>query len=160
MRKLESVETRILAQLSHGRGPGRNRIGTDMHKVVANAEQAIRDIQDGATIMVGGFGLCGIPENLVRALARKGVKNFTVISNNAGVDDFGLGVLLQNRQVKKHIGTYVGENKLFEGLVLSEELDLELVPQGNKVAPDKGLVLEEIAPGSARKMSSAPLRPG
>lgn len=101
-----------------------------MNKVVANADEAIRDIQDGARIMVGGFGLCGIPENLIRALARKGVKNLTVISNNAGVDDFGLGVLLQNRQVKKVIGTYVGENKLFEQLVLSGELELELVPQG------------------------------
>jgi len=101
-----------------------------MNKVVANADEAIRDIKDGATIMVGGFGLCGIPENLIRALARKGVKNLTVISNNAGVDDFGLGVLLQNRQVKKVIGTYVGENKLFEQLVLSGELELELSPQG------------------------------
>lgn len=101
-----------------------------MNKVVANADEAIRDIQDGASIMVGGFGLCGIPENLIRALARKGVKNLTVISNNAGVDDFGLGILLQNRQVKKVIGTYVGENKLFEQLVLSGELDLELSPQG------------------------------
>jgi len=80
--------------------------------------------------MVGGFGLCGIPENLIKALARKGVKNLTVISNNAGVDDFGLGVLLQSRQVKKVIGTYVGENKLFEQLVLSGELELELSPQG------------------------------
>ena len=101
-----------------------------MNKVVANADEAIRDIKDGASIMVGGFGLCGIPENLIRALARKGVKNLTVISNNAGVDDFGLGVLLQSRQVKKVIGTYVGENKLFEQLVLSGELDLELSPQG------------------------------
>ena len=101
-----------------------------MNKVVANADEAIRDIQDGATIMVGGFGLCGIPENLIRALAKKGVKNLTVISNNAGVDDFGLGVLLQSRQVKKVIGTYVGENKLFEQLVLSGELELELSPQG------------------------------
>ncbi|MFZ3210845.1 MAG: CoA transferase subunit A [Terriglobales bacterium] len=101
-----------------------------MNKVVANADEAIRDIQDGARIMVGGFGLCGIPENLIKALARKGVKNLTVISNNAGVDDFGLGVLLQNRQVKKVIGTYVGENKLFEQLVLSGELELELSPQG------------------------------
>ena len=101
-----------------------------MNKVVANADEAIRDIKDGASIMVGGFGLCGIPENLIRALARKGVKNLTVISNNAGVDDFGLGVLLQNRQVKKVIGTYVGENKLFEQLVLSGELELELSPQG------------------------------
>ena len=101
-----------------------------MNKVVANADEAIRDIKDGARIMVSGFGLCGIPENLIRALARKGVKNLTVISNNAGVDDLGLGVLLQNRQVKKVIGTYVGENKLFEQLVLSGELELELVPQG------------------------------
>jgi len=101
-----------------------------MNKVVANADEAIRDIQDGARIMVGGFGLCGIPENLIRALAKKGVKNLTVISNNAGVDDFGLGVLLQSRQVKKVIGTYVGENKLFEQLVLSGELELELSPQG------------------------------
>jgi 3-oxoacid CoA-transferase subunit A len=101
-----------------------------MNKIVANADDAIRDIQDGATIMVGGFGLCGIPENLIAALARKGLKHLTVISNNAGVDDFGLGVLLRNRQVKKHIGTYVGENKLFEELVLTGELALELVPQG------------------------------
>jgi len=101
-----------------------------MNKVVANADEAIRDIKDGARIMVGGFGLCGIPENLIRALAKKGVKNLTVISNNAGVDDFGLGVLLQSRQVKKVIGTYVGENKLFEQLVLSGELELELSPQG------------------------------
>jgi len=101
-----------------------------MNKLVANADEAIRDIQDGATIMVGGFGLCGIPENLIKALARKGIKNLTIISNNAGVDDFGLGVLLQNRQVKKCISTYVGENKLFEELVLKGELELDLVPQG------------------------------
>jgi 3-oxoacid CoA-transferase A subunit len=101
-----------------------------MNKVFASAEEAIRDIQDGASIMVGGFGLCGIPENLIRALAKKGVKNLTTMSNNAGVDEFGLGVLLYNRQVKKHIGTYVGENRLFEQLVLSGELDLELNPQG------------------------------
>jgi len=101
-----------------------------MDKVVNNAVDGISDIHDGSAIMVGGFGLCGIPENLIAALADKGVKNLTVISNNAGVDNFGLGVLLQNRQVKKHIGTYVGENKLFEQLVLSGELDLELVPQG------------------------------
>ena len=101
-----------------------------MHKVVANAEEAIRDIDDGATLMVGGFGLCGIPENLIQALVRKGVKNLVTISNNAGVDDFGLGLLLRNKQVRKHIGTYVGENKLFEQLVLSGELELELNPQG------------------------------
>jgi 3-oxoacid CoA-transferase subunit A len=101
-----------------------------MNKVVKNADDAIRDIQDGATILVGGFGLCGIPENLIAALARKGVRSLTIMSNNAGVDDFGLGVLLQNRQVKKCVSTYVGENKLFEDLVLSGELELELVPQG------------------------------
>ena len=101
-----------------------------MNKVVANADEAVRDIQDGATIMVGGFGLCGIPENLIRALVKKGVKNLTTISNNAGVDDFGLGLLLQTRQIRKHIGSYVGENKLLEELVLKGELDLELNPQG------------------------------
>lgn len=101
-----------------------------MNKVFSDADAAIFDIQEGATILVGGFGLCGIPENLIKALARKGIKNLTTISNNAGVDDFGLGVLLKNRQVKKHIGSYVGENALFEQMVLSGELDLELVPQG------------------------------
>jgi 3-oxoacid CoA-transferase subunit A len=101
-----------------------------MNKVVANADEAVRDIQDGATILVGGFGLCGIPENLIAALIRKGVKNLVTMSNNAGVDDFGLGLLLQTRQIRKHIGTYVGENKLFEELVLKGELELELVPQG------------------------------
>ncbi len=101
-----------------------------MHKVVANATEAVRDIEDGATLMVGGFGLCGIPENLINALVHKGVKNLTTISNNAGVDDFGLGLLLRNRQIRKHIGSYVGENKLFEQMVLSGELELELNPQG------------------------------
>ena len=101
-----------------------------MEKTFPNAEAAIHDIEDGATLLVGGFGLCGIPENLIKAIARKGVKNLTTVSNNAGVDDFGLGILLRNRQVKKHIGTYVGENKLFEELVLTGQLELELVPQG------------------------------
>jgi 3-oxoacid CoA-transferase subunit A len=101
-----------------------------MNKVVASADEAVRDIQDGSSILVGGFGLCGIPEDLIEALHRKGVKNLTTISNNAGVDQFGLGKLLQSRQIKKHIGSYVGENKLFEQLVLSGELDLELNPQG------------------------------
>ena len=101
-----------------------------MNKVVANADEAIRDLQDGATILVGGFGLCGIPENLIAAVVRKGVKNLTTISNNAGVDDFGLGLLLRNRQIRKHIGSYVGENKLLEKMVLSGELELELNPQG------------------------------
>ncbi len=101
-----------------------------MNKVVANADEAIRDIQDGATILVGGFGLCGIPENLIAALVRKGVKNLNTISNNMGVDEFGLGLLLQKGQIRSHKGSYVGENKLFEDLVLAGKLDLELVPQG------------------------------
>ena len=101
-----------------------------MNKVFPNADEAIFDIPDGATIVVGGFGLCGIPENLIAAVARKGIKQLTVVSNNAGIDGFGLGTWLENRQVRKHIGTYVGENRLFEELVLSRQLELELVPQG------------------------------
>jgi 3-oxoacid CoA-transferase subunit A len=101
-----------------------------MHKVVANAEEAIQDVFDGATVMVGGFGLCGIPENLLRALVRKGVKNLTTISNNAGVDGFGVGLLLANGQLRRHIGTYVGENKLLEKMVLNGTVELDLVPQG------------------------------
>src|ERR1700704_6546116 len=101
-----------------------------MHKVVSSADQAIRDISDGAAIMVGGFGLCGIPENLIRALVRKGVKNLTTISNNAGVDGFGLGLLLAAGQIRKHIGTYVGENKMLEQMVLQGKVELDLVPQG------------------------------
>jgi 3-oxoacid CoA-transferase subunit A len=101
-----------------------------MNKVVANADAAIRDVCDGATIMVGGFGLCGIPENLIRALVRKGVKNLTTISNNVGVDGFGMGLLLAAGQIRKHIGTYVGENKLLEQMVLQGKVELDLVPQG------------------------------
>lgn len=101
-----------------------------MNKVVASADEAVRDVQDGATIMVGGFGLCGIPEELIEALVRKGVKNLTTISNNAGVDTFGLGKLLQAGQIRKHIGSYVGENKVFEQMVLTGKVDLELNPQG------------------------------
>jgi 3-oxoacid CoA-transferase subunit A len=101
-----------------------------MHKAVANAEEAIQDVFDGASIMVGGFGLCGNPENLIRALVRKGVKNLTTISNNAGVDGFGIGLLLANGQIKRHIGTYVGENKLLEKMVLDGTVQLDLVPQG------------------------------
>src|SRR5579884_2390880 len=101
-----------------------------MNKVVANAEEAVRDIPDGATIMVGGFGLCGNPENLIRALVNKGVKNLTTISNNAGVDGFGMGLLLAAGQIRKHIGTYVGENKLLEEMVLKGTMELQLVPQG------------------------------
>jgi 3-oxoacid CoA-transferase subunit A len=101
-----------------------------MNKVVASAEEAIRDIDNGAVLMVGGFGLCGIPENLIKALAAKGVRELTTISNNAGVDEYGLGALLKNKQIRKHIGSYVGENKMFERMVLSGELELELNPQG------------------------------
>jgi 3-oxoacid CoA-transferase subunit A len=101
-----------------------------MNKVVATADEAIRDLTDGATILVGGFGLCGIPETLIDAVTRKGVKNLTTISNNAGVDEFGLGKLLYAGQIRKHIGSYVGENKLFEQMVLTGKLELELNPQG------------------------------
>jgi len=101
-----------------------------MNKVVANAEEAIRDVHDGASIMLGGFGLCGNPENLIRALVKKGVKNLTTISNNAGVDGAGVGLLLANGQIRRHIGTYVGENKLLEEMVLKGQVDLQLVPQG------------------------------
>jgi 3-oxoacid CoA-transferase subunit A len=101
-----------------------------MDKRIASADAAVEKIHDGATILMGGFGLCGIPENLIAAIRRKGTKDLTIVSNNAGVDDFGIGVLLQQRQVKKMISTYVGENKLFEQLVLSGELQVELNPQG------------------------------
>ena len=101
-----------------------------MNKVVANADEAVRDVQDGATIMVGGFGLCGIPEQLIEALVRKGVRNLTTVSNNAGVDTFGLGKLLHAGQIRKHIGSYVGENKVFEQMVLTGKVELELNPQG------------------------------
>ena len=101
-----------------------------MDKRVSSADDAISNLSDGATILMGGFGLCGIPENLIAAVRRRGTKDLTIVSNNAGVDDFGIGLLLQNRQVKKMISTYVGENKLFEQLVLSGELQVELNPQG------------------------------
>jgi 3-oxoacid CoA-transferase subunit A len=101
-----------------------------MNKVVANADDAVRDVFDGATIMVGGFGLCGIPENLIRALVKKGVKDLTTISNNVGVDGFGMGLLLSAGQIRRHIGTYVGENKLLEQMVLQGKIQLDLVPQG------------------------------
>lgn len=101
-----------------------------MNKVVSGADEAVRDIQDGAILMLGGFGLCGIPENCIAALVRKGVKNLTCISNNAGVDDFGIGLMLQKKQVKKMISSYVGENAEFERQLLSGELEVELIPQG------------------------------
>jgi 3-oxoacid CoA-transferase subunit A len=101
-----------------------------VNKVFNNAKEAINDIFDGSTIMLGGFGLCGIPENCISALVSKGVKNLTCISNNAGVDDFGIGLMLQNKQVKKMIASYVGENEEFERQLLSGELEVELIPQG------------------------------
>lgn len=101
-----------------------------MNKVVENAEVAIADINDGAIIMLGGFGLCGIPENCINALVKQGTKELTCISNNAGVDDFGIGLMLKTRQVKKMISSYVGENAEFERQLLSGELEVELVPQG------------------------------
>lgn len=101
-----------------------------MNKTVSNAQAAIDGITDGAVLMLGGFGLCGIPENVISALVQKGVKGLTCISNNAGVDDFGIGLLLKNRQVKKMISSYVGENAEFERQLLSGELEVELIPQG------------------------------
>ena len=101
-----------------------------INKVVKDADTAISDIQDGAVLMLGGFGLCGIPENSIKALLKKGVKNLTCISNNAGVDDFGIGLMLKTRQVKKMISSYVGENAEFERQLLSGELEVELIPQG------------------------------
>jgi len=101
-----------------------------MNKVVNGAEEAIRDIADGATLMLGGFGLCGIPENCIDALVKKGITHLTCISNNAGVDDFGIGLMLKQKQVKKMIASYVGENAEFERQLLSGELEVELIPQG------------------------------
>ena len=99
-------------------------------KVVASADEAVRDVPDGATLVVGGFGLCGIPENLIAALERLGVSGLTVVSNNCGVDDWGLGVLLQSRRIRKMVSSYVGENAEFERQFLSGELEVDLVPQG------------------------------
>ena len=101
-----------------------------MNKVVANADEALEGLADNMTLMLGGFGLCGIPENSIAAMVRKGVKGLTCISNNAGVDDFGLGLLLQTRQIRKMISSYVGENDEFERQMLSGELEVELIPQG------------------------------
>jgi 3-oxoacid CoA-transferase subunit A len=99
-------------------------------KVLASADDAVRDVSDGATLVVGGFGLCGIPENLIAALVRRGVRNLTIVSNNCGVDDWGLGLLLRTRQIRKMVSSYVGENAEFERQFLSGELEVELVPQG------------------------------
>jgi len=101
-----------------------------INRVVKNVQEALNDIQDGMTLMFGGFGLCGIPENCIAELVKKGTKNLTCISNNAGVDNFGLGLLLQTKQVKKMISSYVGENEEFERQMLSGELEVELIPQG------------------------------
>lgn len=101
-----------------------------MNKVVKSADEAIKDINDGAVLMLGGFGLCGIPENCISALVRKAITQLTCISNNAGVDDFGIGLMLQKRQLKKMIASYVGENAEFERQLLSGELEVELIPQG------------------------------
>src|SRR6202051_1995503 len=101
-----------------------------MNKVVGSADEAVRAVGDGSIVMLGGFGLCGIPENLIRALVRKGSKNLTTISNNAGVDGYGVGLLLAAGQIRRHIGTYVGENKLLESMVLTGKIQLDLVPQG------------------------------
>ncbi|MFN8289937.1 MAG: CoA transferase subunit A [Chitinophagaceae bacterium] len=101
-----------------------------MNKVVLNADEAVKDIHDGAVLMFGGFGLCGIPENCIAALVKRGTRDLTCISNNAGVDDFGIGLMLQQKQVKKMISSYVGENAEFERQLLSGELEVELIPQG------------------------------
>ncbi|HVB35703.1 MAG TPA: CoA-transferase, partial [Candidatus Acidoferrales bacterium] len=101
-----------------------------MDKRVANADVAIERVQDGATILVGGFGMCGVPENLLRALKKRGTRNLTLVSNNAGTDNFGIGWLLESKQVKKMIASYVGENKRFERLALTGEIEVELNPQG------------------------------
>jgi 3-oxoacid CoA-transferase subunit A len=101
-----------------------------MNKVFANADEAIHDIKDGATIMLGGFGLCGIPENLIRALVKKGVTDLHTISNNVGIDDAGMGLMLATGRIKSHRGSYVGENRLLEEMVLTGRIDLELIPQG------------------------------
>jgi 3-oxoacid CoA-transferase subunit A len=101
-----------------------------MNKVISTSDAAVADIPDGATVMIGGFGLCGIPENLIAALVRKGVKNLHTISNNMGVDGFGMGLMLEAGMIESHIGSYVGENKLLETRVLAGQLDLTLVPQG------------------------------
>jgi len=101
-----------------------------MNKVVVNADEALQDIRDGSVLMLGGFGLCGIPENCITALVKKGVKDLTCISNNAGVDDFGLGLLLKTRQIRKMMSSYVGENAEFERQLLAGELEVDLIPQG------------------------------
>jgi 3-oxoacid CoA-transferase subunit A len=116
--------------LSASGKPGLERAGQGLKKVVASADEAVRDIPEGATLMIGGFGLCGIPESLIAALVRRGVKGLHTISNNMGVDGFGMGEMLEQGMITSHTGSYVGENKLLEGKVLKGELDLTLLPQG------------------------------
>lgn len=101
-----------------------------MNKVISGADEAVKDIRSGATILFGGFGLCGIPENCIAAIVKKGINNLTCVSNNAGVDDFGIGLMLHGKQVKKMISSYVGENAIFEQQLLSGELEVDLIPQG------------------------------
>ncbi len=119
MRTLSPSERELSEKLARG-----------MHKLVRDADEAVRDIPDGSLLALGGFGLCGIPENTIAALVRKGVKDLTCVSNNAGVDGFGIGLMLEKGQVRKMVSSYVGENKLFEQLVLSGRLELEFAPQG------------------------------
>src|SRR5258708_14677149 len=130
-----TTPVRLAVHSSSGQLAASPDLHTAMDKRIASADAAIAKLTDGATILVGGFGLCGVPEHLIDALRRKGTKNLTVASNNAGTDGAGLGLLLQNRQIKKMISTYVGENKLFEQLVLSGEVQVELNPQGTFSQP-------------------------
>ena len=120
-----------------------------MKKLVASANRAVQAIHDGATIMMGGFGLCGIPENLIKALHARGTKDLTIISNNAGVDDFGIGILLQARQVKKMIATYIGENREFERQYLDRDIDVELVPQSTFAVVTPGIFVTHILQGQS-----------
>ena len=129
-----------------------------MNKVVASADEAIRDVFDGATIMIGGFGLCGMPENLIRALVRKGTKNLTTISNNVGVDGVGNGLLLAAGQIAHHVGTYVGENKLLEEMILQGKIKLDLIPQGTFSERIRAGGAGDGAPLGPRH--SAPVSPG
>ena len=119
-----------------------------INKVVKDADIAVKDIKDGAVLMLGGFGLCGIPENCITALLKSGVKNLTCISNNAGVDDFGIGLMLKTRQVKKMISSYVGENHEFERQFLTGELEVELLPQGTLA--ERIRAIPRTAPRAAR----------
>ncbi len=131
MTQLRSVRPAAATRTSSRAGePWTADYNRDMNKVLRTADEAVARIPDGATIVMGGFGLCGIPEHLIAALHRRGVRDLTIISNNAGIDDFGIGILLKSRQVRKMISSYVGENKEFERQFLSGELEVELVPQG------------------------------